>query len=181
MPPMQMQHMQPDFMQAHTQSQHACSMSQHALSPEVQVMQTPSLVISHLQLHMAKLHWHMTMPFIMQQQLHMPPANMRQMFCSVLHDTSSSQTQFILIPPAHFSIFTLHCGTMAIEGIPGAIEGMPGIDELAMPDIERGRSTIIMDISDSFHLKSGRPNCRAGACSLRRPATRPRSSGGPVG
>ena len=58
---------------------------------------------------------------------------MRQMFCSVLHDTSSSQTQVILMPPAHFSIFSLHCGTMAMVRMPGAMEGIPdmGIDELA--------------------------------------------------
>ena len=164
--------MQPDFMQAQTQSQQACSISQQALSPEVQVMQTPSLVISHLQLHMAKLHWHMTMPFIMQQQLHMPPANMRQMFCRVLHETSSSHTQVILMPPAHFSIFILHCGTMAIEVMPGAIEGIPdiGIEGLAIPAIDIGRSTIIMDIAYSFQSRGASQTARRKSASQLAPA-----------
>jgi len=153
-PPKQMQHMQPDFMQQATQSQQACNMSQQALSPDVQVMHTPSLVISHLQLHMVKLHWQTTMPFIMQQQLHMPLAIMRQRFCSVLQETSSSQTQVILMPPGHFSIFSLHCGTMAMLPIPVAAAGIPdiGIDELDIPVIDRGRSTIIMDIAYSFRF-----------------------------
>ena len=41
-------------------------MSQQALSPLVQVIEQPFLVISHLQAHIAMLHWHMTIPFIMQ-------------------------------------------------------------------------------------------------------------------
>ena len=152
MPPKHTQHIQPASMQQHMQSQQACSISQQALSPEVQVMHTPSLVISHLQLHMAKLHWHMTMPFIMHEQLHIPPANMRHRFCNVPHDTSSSHLQVIFMPPAHFSILILHCGTMAMLGIPDAIEGIPdmGIDELDMPAIDMGRSTIIIDIAYSF-------------------------------
>jgi hypothetical protein len=156
MPPMQTQHMQPAFMQPLMQSQQACSISQQCLSPDVQVMHTPSLVISHLQLHMAKLHWHMTMPFIIHEQLHMPFASMRQMFCNVPHDTSSSQLQVILIPPVHFSIFILHCGTMAILAIAGAMLGIPGmgIDEPAIPAIDMGRSTIIMDIAYSFRLRA---------------------------
>jgi hypothetical protein len=152
MPPKHTQHMQPAFMQQFMQSQQACSMSQQALSPDVQVMHTPSLVISHLQLHMAKLHWHMTIPFIMHEQLHIPPASMRQMFCKVPHDTSSSHMQCILMPPVHFSIFILHCGTIAMLPIPGAIAGIPdmGIDALDIPAIDIGRSTIIMDIAYSF-------------------------------
>ena len=67
--------------------------SQQALSPVVQVMQQPSFVISHLQAHMAMLHWHIIMPFIMQQQLHMPSAIMRQRFCSMAQAISSSHMQ----------------------------------------------------------------------------------------
>jgi hypothetical protein len=62
--------MQPASMHFIMQSQQACTISQQALSPVVQVMQQPSFVISHLQVHMVMLHWHIIMPFIMQQQLH---------------------------------------------------------------------------------------------------------------
>jgi hypothetical protein len=51
-----MQHMQPAFMQAHMQSQHAWIMSHMALSPQVQVIHTPSFVMLHSHLHMAMLH-----------------------------------------------------------------------------------------------------------------------------
>jgi hypothetical protein len=159
-PPKHTQHMQPAFMQPAMQSQQACIISQQCLSPEVQVMHTPSLVISHRQLHMAKLHWHMTSPFIMHEQLHMPPASIRQMFCNVPQDISSSHEQVILRPPAHFSIFILHCGTMAVFIMPGAMPGAPAID-IEAPGIPAaiGRSTIIIVIADSFRLRGGRRNC----------------------
>jgi hypothetical protein len=39
-------------------------------------------------------------------------------------------------------------------GMPGAIEGIPdmGIPGAGMPDIDIGRSTIIIDIADSFRF-----------------------------
>ena len=46
-------------------------MSQQGLSPLVQVMQTPSLVISHLHIPVVRLQQHTIVPFIMQQQLHL--------------------------------------------------------------------------------------------------------------
>jgi hypothetical protein len=45
--PNEMQQVQPASQHALRLSQHACNMAQQALSPEVQVMQQPSLVISH--------------------------------------------------------------------------------------------------------------------------------------
>jgi hypothetical protein len=80
MPPSIMQHIQPAFMHMHMQSQQACSISHIALSPQVQVMHTPSFIMLHSHLHMAMLHWHMTMPFIMQHMLIMPPAIILHMF-----------------------------------------------------------------------------------------------------
>ena len=80
MPPSDTQHRQPAFMHFVMQSQQACTMSQQALSPLVQVRQTPSSVIVHSHLHIARLHWHIVMPFIMQQQLHMPSASILHMF-----------------------------------------------------------------------------------------------------
>jgi hypothetical protein len=80
MPPSDTQHRQPAFMHFVMQSQQACTMSQHALSPLVQVRQTPSSVIVHSHLHIARLHWHIIMPFIMHEQQHMPSASILHMF-----------------------------------------------------------------------------------------------------
>ena len=112
MPLKQTQHLQPDSMHLLMQSQQACNIWQQALSPLMQVMQQPSLVISHSQLHMTMLHWQTTMPFIMQQQLHMPSHIMRHMFCNMAQAISSSHLQWILMPLGHFSIFIVQQGTM---------------------------------------------------------------------
>jgi len=72
-------------------------------SPLVQVMQTPSLVISHWHMPMVRLQQQTAMPFIMTQQLHMPPASMVQRFCTMLHAILSSHVQVIFMPPVHFS------------------------------------------------------------------------------
>jgi len=150
----QTQHVQPAFMQAHMQSQQAWIISQHALSPLVQVMQTPSLVMAHSHLHMAMLHMQIIMPFIMQPRLHMPPAIILHMFCNVAADISSSHAQVIFMPPAHFSIFSVHRGTIHIP-IPGIIPGMPGIWPICIapgvpiaPIIVGRSNIIILDIAE---------------------------------
>ena len=56
MPPIITQQTQPASMQWAQQSQQAWHMSQQALSPEVQVNETPCLVSVHLQLHMQNEH-----------------------------------------------------------------------------------------------------------------------------
>ena len=86
-------------MHAHRQSLHAWIMSQQALSPLLQVMHTPSLVGSHVQMPQARLHWQMEMPLSVQQQLHMPSLNILHRCCKVAHDTSSSQWHLIFMPP----------------------------------------------------------------------------------
>jgi hypothetical protein len=126
---MQMQHMQPALTQAIMQSQQAWHMAQHSASPLVQVKQTPILVSVHSHLHMHMLHWHIIMPFIMQQQLHMLPAIILHMFCKVAAAISSSQVQVIFMPPAHFSIFMSQRGTMHICIIPGAMPGIMPVEE----------------------------------------------------
>jgi hypothetical protein len=150
----QTQHMQPAFMQAHMQSQQAWIISQHALSPLVHVMQTPSLVMVHSHLHMAMLHMHIIMPFIMQHRLHMPPAIILHMFCKVAADISSSHVQVIFMPPAHFSILIVHRGTIHIP-IPGIIPGMLAIWPICIapgvpiaPIIVGRSSIIILDIAE---------------------------------
>jgi hypothetical protein len=121
--------MQPAFMQAIMHSQQAWHMAQQSSSPLVQVKQTPILTSVHSHLHIAIAQLHITMPFIMQQQLHMLPAIILHMFCKVAAATSSSQVQVIFIPPLHFSIFMVQRGTMHICMAPGAPMGMgvPGI------------------------------------------------------
>jgi hypothetical protein len=47
-------------------SQHDCRIAQQALSPEVQDMQQPSFVYSHLQMPQVRLHWQQQMPFDVQ-------------------------------------------------------------------------------------------------------------------
>ncbi len=56
MPPIITQQTQPDSRHLAQQSQQAWHMSQQALSPLVQVKQTPCLVSVHLQLHMQNEH-----------------------------------------------------------------------------------------------------------------------------
>jgi hypothetical protein len=73
------------------------------------------------------------MPFIMQQQLHIPSPSMLHRFCSVAQATSSSQMHLIFIPPAHFSIFIVQRGRTIAPGMPGiaVCAGVMGIS--AMP------------------------------------------------
>ena len=117
--------MQPAFIMAEQQSQQAWIMAQQSLSPLVQVMTQPSVVISHLQAHMEKLQQQTIMPFIIMQQEHMPPASMLQRFCIIAHDILSSQVQVIFIPPAHFSIFIVQRGTIIMFTPLGMAAGAP--------------------------------------------------------
>ena len=108
-------------------------MAQQALSPLVQVTHTPSFVYSHLQIAKARLHWHRHMPFIVQQQLHMPSHSILQRFCSVAQATSSSQMHLIFIPPVHFSIFIVHRGRTIDPAMPGIELWDDGSDMSAVP------------------------------------------------
>ncbi len=146
-------------MQQHMQSQQAWIMSQQALSPLVQVMHTPSAVSSHLQWHIARLHWQIIIPFIIEQQLHIPWQSILHKFCSMPQATSSSQVQVIFIPPLHFSSFIVHRGTMHMLPMPGDMAGMPGIAEvgtdmpLAADMVDRSNMTVL-DIVNSFQCVS---------------------------
>ncbi len=150
MPPNETQQRQPAFMHLARQSQHAWTMSQQALSPLVQVRQTPSSVIEHSHLHMARLHWHMVMPFIVQQQQHMPSASILHMFCNMVQATSSSHEQLIFMPPVHFSTLIVHRGTMHTFPMVGDIVGIAGIEEGGIvpvaPAIVERSNIIIVDI-----------------------------------
>ncbi len=91
----------------------------------MQVTHTPESVISYLHMPMVRLQQQTTMPFIMQQQLHMPPVNMVQRFCTMLAAILSSQEQVILTPPVHRSILKVQRGTI-IQLVPaGTPVGVP--------------------------------------------------------
>jgi hypothetical protein len=106
------QQVQPAFIMQLRQSQQAWIISQHLLSPEVQVTQTPLSVISHLHIPMVRLQQQTIMPFMVMQQLHMPPCSIVQRFCIMLHAIWSSHEQVIFIPPWHFSNFIVQRGTI---------------------------------------------------------------------
>ena len=69
-----MQQVQPAFIMAAMQSQHAWIMAPQSLSPLVQVIVQPLSVISHLHMPIIRLQQQAIIPFIIMQQLHMPPA-----------------------------------------------------------------------------------------------------------
>jgi hypothetical protein len=73
------------------------------------------------------------MPFIMTQQLHIPPANMVHRFWTMLHASLSSQEQKSRNPPVHFSNRKVQRGTIIQlvpvgmpVGVPTGEEPMPG-------------------------------------------------------
>jgi hypothetical protein len=128
------QQVQPAFMQAAMQSQHAWIIAQQSLSPLVQLITHPSLVISTLHLPIVMLQQQQTIPFMTMQQLIMPPCIIMHRFCIIAQDVWSVQVQVIFIPPSHFSIFIVQRGTISqLVGavIPGIIwpvaPGIPGI------------------------------------------------------
>lgn len=67
-------------------------------------MQTPVSVISYLHRPIMRFMVQTVMPFIMTQHDTMPPVSIVQRFCTMLAATLSSQMQWILMPPGHFSI-----------------------------------------------------------------------------
>jgi hypothetical protein len=164
------QHMQPDFIMAAQQSQHAWIMAQQSLSPLVQVMQTPISVGSHLHMPIMRLQQQAIIPFIIMQQLHMPPAIIVQRFWSMPAETLSSQTMVIFIPPSHFSKVILQRGTIVMFA-PAAVAPaglvMPAGDDIPIPVIIPIRSVIVPVIVLLLNLVF----CRAGA--TRRPIASP--------
>ncbi len=109
---MHMQQTQPAAHMEAMQSQQAWIIAQQAGSPLVQVMHTPSSVISHLHMPIVMLQQQTIMPFIIMQQLHIPPAIMVQRFCSIVAVILSSHLHVIFMPPLHFSIVIVQRGTI---------------------------------------------------------------------
>jgi len=127
-----MQQTQPALSMVVRHSQQDVIICEQLLSPLVQVMQTPSLVISHLHMPIVRLQQQTTLPFIIMQQLHMLPARALQSCCSMLVAMGSSHTQVIFMPPVHFSILNVQRGTIIqfMDGVmpPGmAVAGIPWV------------------------------------------------------
>jgi hypothetical protein len=129
------QQVQPALSMQLMHSQQAWIISQHFGSPLVQVMQTPSLVMSHLHMPMVRLQQQHIMPFNIMQQLHMPPASMVHRFWTMLQAILSSHEQVIFMPPWHFSTFNVQRGTISQLGMGGMALGavIPGIPIPGIP------------------------------------------------
>jgi hypothetical protein len=148
------QQVQPSLSMQAMHSQQAWIISQHLGSPLVQVMQTPSLVISHLHMPMVRLQQQTIMPFIIMQQLHMPPASMVHRFCIMLQAILSEVEQLIFIPPEHSSIFSVQRGTiiqLVAAGIPVGVPTGAPIPLRLMPCMAiPARSIMTLDMIHSF-------------------------------
>jgi hypothetical protein len=152
---MRTQQVQPSFIMQDMHSQQAWIISEHFGSPLVQVMVTPSLVMSHLHMPMVMLQQQTTMPFMRQQQEHMPPASMVHRFWTMLAPTLSSQEQWIFMPPWHFSSLRVQRGTIIV--VAGIAAGAPIVGVLMpgmlIPGIPNPvRSIIMVAILASFTL-----------------------------
>jgi hypothetical protein len=163
-PPIIRQQVQPAFMQAVRQSQQPWIMSQHALSPLVQVTVQPSLVISTLHAPIVMLQQQTTMPFIVQQNEHMPPAIIEQRFCIIVQAVASSQLQVTFIPPVHFSIFIMQRGTMTMFGVIGAAGiAIPDGAVMPMPAVAIAARSIIIVVLVMIQSSKGSKCNAAGA------------------
>jgi hypothetical protein len=142
------QQVQPAFIMQARQSQHAWIISPHLLSPEVQVRETPLSVISHLHMPMVRLQQQTIRPFIIMQQLHMPPCSIMHKFCIMLQAIGSSHEQLIRMPPGHFSNFSVQRGTIIqLAGMLAVPLGMEvPMPVIPMPAIEV-RSIIMLVMS----------------------------------
>jgi len=181
-PPIIMQQVQPAFMHAVRQSQQPWIIASQDLSPLVQVITHPSLVISHLHRPIVMLQQQTIMPFIVQAKLHIPPAIIAQRFCIMAQAVGSGQVQVTFMPPATFSIFMVQRGTMTMLGaigvpVPGIIAPVPmPIPIVPIPFV--GRSIIIVPVIAS--APSGK-NLRVSREKLERRASRwPRNPGNPT-
>jgi len=141
------QQVQPALRQAVMQSQQPWIMAMQAASPLVQVTTQPSLVISVLHMPIIRLQVQQTMPFIMQEQEHIPPASMVQRFCIIARATASSQMQVIFMPPWHFSIIILQRGTIIMLGAIGWAAAGIAAEPIPMPGMPiPARSIIIVPV-----------------------------------
>jgi hypothetical protein len=151
------QQVQPSFRQVLRQSQHDWIISPHLASPLVQVMQTPSLVMSHLHMPMVRQQQHTIMPFIVQQQLHMPPINDEHRFCTIAVAVASLHMQVSFMPPWHFSILKVQRGTIMKLAMPvGMAPGDP-MPAAPMPGMPIRVASVIVAVAMQELLSRTRP------------------------
>jgi hypothetical protein len=130
------QQVQPFFIIVARQSQQAWIISQHFASPLVKLRHMPLSIISHWHKPMVRLQQQTSMPFIIMQQLTMPPINILARFCIMLQAIWSWQVQVIFMPPLHFSNFImLQRGMVIIPGIMGLV---PLIGSIPVPRVMPG-------------------------------------------
>lgn len=156
------QQVQPASIMQHMQSQQAWIISQHWLSPLVQVRHMPESVISHLHSPMVRLQVQTGMPLYMTQQVHRPPVSMEQRFWTMLQAILSSQLQVMRQPPWHFSILRVQRGTiiMFVGVMPVEADGVvpsPGMPMLGS-DVPVRSIMIVLDImQNSFPRPASLP------------------------
>src|SRR6516225_2573976 len=108
-------------------------------------------IMSHLQMPMVRLQVQTAMPFIIMQQVTMPPAIMVQRFCIMVQAALSSHVQVIFIPPVHFSIFMVQRGIMShCEPVGMGVMLLPVIAGMLIPV----RSIIMLVMAQTPFAKS---------------------------
>jgi len=138
-------------------SQQAWIISQHLLSPLVQVMQQPSLVFSQRQWPQQNetlQHW---MPFQVQQQEQVPSQRAWHRLCSVAAETWSGQRQLILQPVLVFSNDSSHRGTTHTlpAGAPMGV-GLGAGPVAKAPRVERSVKTALDIYENSCGVRASR-------------------------
>lgn len=118
-------------------------------------MQTPSGVHSHVQWHIAKLHWQTQIPFIRQFTEQSPSQSDLQRFCNVAQASSSSQTQCSFAPPAHFSTRIVQRGTISV--LPVVAAGLAAADIPSRHAVPTDRSSIIIPAIPGLLFGGGGP------------------------
>lgn len=118
-------------------------------------MQTPSGVHSHVQWHIAKLHWQTQIPFIRQFTEQSPSQSDLQRFCNVAQASSSSQTQCSFAPPAHFSTRIVQRGTISV--LPVVAAGLAAADIPGRHAVPTDRSSIIIPAIPGLLFGGGGP------------------------
>lgn len=158
-----MQQLQPESSMQFMHSQQAWIISQHCVSPLVQVRQIPESVISQRVMPMVKLQVQMTMPLCMTQQVHKPPDSMEERFWIMLQAILSSQLAVMRQPPVHFSILSVQRGTiimlvgvMPVEGIIGVVP-RPGIPSPGSPVAVRSIMIVLDIVQNSFRRPASVP------------------------
>jgi hypothetical protein len=100
------------------------------------------------------------MPFIMQQQLHIPPIIMVQRFCNMPAETLSSQAHMTFMPPLHLVNVIVQRGTIIMFVPAGAVDGVPIIPlgpDIGMPGMAIPERSIIIVVAILISFSAHQP------------------------